>query len=49
MEMNTFSEKFNELWKQSLIVEENTEIKNQIGDLINLAKEKDSLIFLGEK
>ena len=48
MEMNTFSEKFNELWKQSLIVEENTEIKNQIGDLINLAKEKDSLIFLGE-
>jgi hypothetical protein len=48
METNTFNEKFNELWKQLSIAEENTEIKNQIGDLINLAKEKDSLIFLGE-
>ena len=48
MEINTFNEKFNELWKQSLIIEENTEIKNQIRNLINSAKEKDSLIFLGE-
>ena len=35
MEINTFNEKFNELWKQSLIVEENTEIKIQIRNLIN--------------
>lgn len=48
MEINTFNEKFNELWKQSLIIEENTEIKNKIRNLINSAKEKDSLIFLGE-
>ena len=41
MEINTF----NELWKQSLIVEENTQRKNQIRNLINSAKEKDSLIF----
>jgi len=48
METNTFNEKFNELWKQLSIAEENTEIKNQIRNLINSAKEKDSLIFLGE-
>ena len=30
MEINTFNEKFNELWKQLLKIEENTEIKNQL-------------------
>jgi hypothetical protein len=48
MEVNTFNEKFNELWNTHIEDPENIEIKYQIQNLIYLAKDKDSLVFLGE-
>tara|TARA_Y100000992_G_C21191241_1_gene455703 strand:- start:219 stop:623 length:405 start_codon:yes stop_codon:yes gene_type:complete len=48
MEINTFNEKFNELWNTHKENPENIEIKYQIQNLISLAKDKDSLVFLGE-
>jgi len=48
MEINTFNEKFNELWKESLSQNhENNKIKSTINELIIEAKEKDSLIMIG--
>jgi len=49
MEINTFNEKFNELWLQSVANNHsNNELKLTINNLITDAKKKDSLVFLGD-
>ena len=49
MELTTFNEEFNELWEESLSKDHgDTALKHRINALIMNAKERDSLVFLGD-
>ena len=47
MEVNTFNEQFNVLWNNSLEDHGNMDIRRQITVLLNHAKDRDSLVFMG--